>query len=218
MNFLIIFCLTLSSHFISFVTSWACNSLSLPFLSFLFFWCLSGNAFFSTNQLVLQKIKEEKKFPSALSFSIANQTQLPFTDEKNDPDIIPHDNSDDEKDFERLYTPTNLNYVNRHSPNSNSPTLRFSEKQVSGTWNNRNFNFLIFLLLIIDWLNSTANCPWPRIQALHCTTTQRFANIMSSHRQLVSTIPTQPQRQFYGQSPHPTFTLACRWKSIHLSH
>jgi hypothetical protein len=51
-------------------------------------------------------------------------------DEKNDPDIIPHDNSDDEKDFERLYTPTNLNYVNRHSPNSNSPTLRFGEKQV----------------------------------------------------------------------------------------
>lgn len=51
-------------------------------------------------------------------------------DEKNDPDIIPHDNSDDEKDFERLYTPTQLNYVNRHSPNSHSPTLRFGEKQV----------------------------------------------------------------------------------------
>jgi hypothetical protein len=59
--------------------------------------------------------------------------ELPPTDEKNDPDIIPHDNSDDEKDFERLYTPTNLNYVNRHSPNSNSPTLRFGEKQVSTT-------------------------------------------------------------------------------------
>jgi hypothetical protein len=51
-------------------------------------------------------------------------------EEKNDPDIIPHDNSDDEKDFERLYTPTQLNFVNRHSPSSNSPTLRFNEKQV----------------------------------------------------------------------------------------
>ncbi|XP_070490532.1 uncharacterized protein side-V [Chironomus tepperi] len=50
-------------------------------------------------------------------------------DEKNDPDLIPHDNSDDEKEFERLYTPTKLSYVNRHSPNSISPTLRFSEKQ-----------------------------------------------------------------------------------------
>ncbi|KAG5673612.1 hypothetical protein PVAND_003641 [Polypedilum vanderplanki] len=50
-------------------------------------------------------------------------------DEKNDPDLIPHDNSDDEKEFERLYTPTKLNYVNRHSPNSISPSLRFSEKQ-----------------------------------------------------------------------------------------
>lgn len=55
---------------------------------------------------------------------------MTILDEKNDPDIIPHDNSDDEKDFERLYTPTNLNYVNRHSPNSHSPTLRFNEKQV----------------------------------------------------------------------------------------
>lgn len=54
-----------------------------------------------------------------------------IVDEKNDPDLIPHDNSDDEKEFERLYTPTKLNYVNRHSPNSISPSLRFSEKQVS---------------------------------------------------------------------------------------
>lgn len=60
-----------------------------------------------------------------------NAKFLASTEEKNDPDIIPHDNSDDEKDFERLYTPTQLNYVNRHSPNSHSPTLRFNEKQVS---------------------------------------------------------------------------------------
>lgn len=64
------------------------------------------------------------------------------TDEKNDPDIIPHENSDDEKDFERLYTPTNLNYVNRHSPNSHShsPTLRFGEKQVMYPFNFRGFS------------------------------------------------------------------------------
>lgn len=57
-------------------------------------------------------------------------------DEKNDPDLIPHDNSDDEKEFERLYTPTKLNYVNRHSPNSISPSIRFTEKQVSGNSSN----------------------------------------------------------------------------------
>lgn len=57
-------------------------------------------------------------------------SSLKSVEEKNDPDIIPHDNSDDEKDFERLYTPTQLNFVNRHSPSSNSPTLRFNEKQV----------------------------------------------------------------------------------------
>lgn len=55
---------------------------------------------------------------------------MQIEDEKNDPDLIPHDNSDDEKEFERLYTPTKLNYVNRHSPNSISPSLRYSEKQV----------------------------------------------------------------------------------------
>ena len=60
---------------------------------------------------------------------------LSLADEKNDPDLIPHDNSDDEKEFERLYTPTKLSYVNRHSPNSISPTLRFSEKQVSNLSN-----------------------------------------------------------------------------------
>lgn len=56
-------------------------------------------------------------------------------DEKNDPDVIPHDNSDDEKEFERLYTPTKLNYVNRHSPNTTSPPIRFGEKQVSNKLN-----------------------------------------------------------------------------------
>jgi hypothetical protein len=65
--------------------------------------------------------------PSPTSVRCANI----IADEKNDPDLIPHDNSDDEKEFERLYTPTKLNYVNRHSPNSISPSLRFSEKQVS---------------------------------------------------------------------------------------
>lgn len=54
-------------------------------------------------------------------------------DEKN-PDVIPHDNSDDEymseeKQFERLYTPTKLNYVNNNSPTRTSPPVRF-EKQV----------------------------------------------------------------------------------------
>jgi hypothetical protein len=53
-------------------------------------------------------------------------------DEKN-PDVIPHDNSDDEymieeKQFERLYTPTKQNYVNNNSPTRTSPPVRF-EKQ-----------------------------------------------------------------------------------------
>lgn len=61
--------------------------------------------------------------------SLISLMKLTSADEKNDPDIIPHDD-DDEKDFERLYTPTQLNYVNRHSPNSHSPSLRFNEKQV----------------------------------------------------------------------------------------
>lgn len=68
----------------------------------------------------------ELKFTQHLTYA-----RFRKADEKNDPDLIPHDNSDDEKEFERLYTPTKLNYVNRHSPNSISPTLRFTEKQVS---------------------------------------------------------------------------------------
>lgn len=68
--------------------------------------------------------------PFPFSFHSLQHRKMTSADEKNDPDIIPHDNSDDEKDFERLYTPTQLNYVNRHSPNSHSPTLRFCEKQV----------------------------------------------------------------------------------------
>ncbi|CRL06332.1 CLUMA_CG019078, isoform A [Clunio marinus] len=69
----------------------------------------------------------DKGSAEPLSRNLGSHSSI--ADEKNDPDIIPHDNSDDEKDFERLYTPTQLNYVNRHSPNSHSPTLRFGEKQ-----------------------------------------------------------------------------------------
>ena len=58
---------------------------------------------------------------------------FPQTDEKN-PDVVPHDNSDDEymneeKQFERLYTPTKLNFVNNNSPTTTSPPIRF-DKQV----------------------------------------------------------------------------------------
>ncbi|CAO1420449.1 unnamed protein product [Diamesa hyperborea] len=68
----------------------------------------------------------DKGSAEPLSRNLGSHSSL---DEKNDPDVIPHDNSDDEKEFERLYTPTKLNYVNRHSPNTTSPPIRFGEKQ-----------------------------------------------------------------------------------------
>lgn len=168
-------------------------------------------------------------------------------DEKNDPDIIPHDNSDDEKDFERLYTPTQLNYVNRISPNSHSPTLRFGEKQVREKafirWlcefvvcqknaivspmvksvdNLSTCDILIKDLFFLFSTISTVSCRWPRILVLLSTTIQRFASItLSHHRPPTTTIPTRPpprRRQYSARSRRPTSTRAYRWKNTRQSH
>lgn len=110
----------------------------MPYLLFIYYHKLKSSLRITSGWMIFHKILFQPfTFSSISSFNVIvnnNKTNiLTSTDEKNDPDIIPHDNSDDEKDFERLYTPTQLNYVNRHSPNSHSPTLRFNEKQVS--WN-----------------------------------------------------------------------------------
>jgi hypothetical protein len=155
------------------------------------------------------------KFIFILSFSFLDVFHRESVEEKNDPDIIPHDNSDDEKDFERLYTPTQLNFVNRHSPSSNSPTLRFNEKQVKIM--RKHSKLIDILLSLFSVVNSILSFHWPRIQGLHSTATlHQFVSLTLFHHQQASTTQTQRPQRSFDPNRHPTFTHVCQL--IHVSH